>query len=152
MNQQLMCSAMVSWCNADTKTTNMRVHLSGYGWVLFCPGGIVNILSMSRVREKYRVTFDSAMDNCFHVHKDDWKILRCQEASRRLYYFDTVNRDEEGTMLITTVDNNKSKLSALDLTQAKRARALQRRIGRPSIRDYIHYVNMNMIPNCPITV
>ena len=51
---------------------------------------------MSRVREKYRVTFDSAMDNCFHVHKDDGKTLRLQEASRRVYYFDTVNRDEEG--------------------------------------------------------
>ena len=56
----------------------------------------------------------------FCVHKDDGKTLRFQEVSRRLYYFDTVNRDEEGAMLITTVDNNKSKLSALDLTQAKR--------------------------------
>ena len=68
------------------------------------------------------------------------------------YCVDTVNRDEEGTMLIDTVDNNKSKLSALDLTQAKRARALQRRIGRPSICAYIHYVTTNMTPNLPITV
>ena len=55
-------------------------------------------------------------------------------------------------MRITTVDNNKSKISVLDLIEAKRARALQRRIRRPNIRDYIHHVNMNMIPNCPITV
>ena len=55
-------------------------------------------------------------------------------------------------MLITTVDNNKSKLSALDFSQAKRARALQRRIGRPMTRDYIRYVAMNMIPNCPVTI
>ena len=55
-------------------------------------------------------------------------------------------------MLITTVDDNKSKLSALDLSQAKRARALQRQIGRPMTRDYIRYVAMNMIPNCPITI
>ena len=55
-------------------------------------------------------------------------------------------------MVITTLDNNKSKLSALDLTQAKRAQALQRRIGRPSTRDYIHHGNMNMISNFPITV
>jgi hypothetical protein len=33
-------------------------------------GGIANILSLSRVKEKYRVTFDSALDNCFHVHKE----------------------------------------------------------------------------------
>ena len=64
---------------------------------------------------------NSAMDNCFHVHKDYGKTLRFQEASRRLYYFGTMNRDEDDTMLITTVDINKSKLSALDLTQAKRA-------------------------------
>ena len=55
-------------------------------------------------------------------------------------------------MIINTVDDNKSKLSALDLTQAKRAGALQRRIGRPSICDYIHYDNMNMIPNCPVAI
>ena len=120
--------------------------------VWFHPGGIATILSMGRVKEQYRVTFESAMDNCFHVHKYDEKSLRFQETSRRLYYFDTVNRDEDGTMFITTVYNNKSKLSALDLTQVKRAQALQRRIRRPSIHDYIHYTNMNMIPNCPTTV
>ena len=130
----------------------MRGHLSGYEWVWFYPRGIANILSVSRVRKKYRVTFGSAMDNCFHVHKDHGKTLQFQKASRRLYYFDTVNRDEEGTMLITTVDNNKTKLSVLDLSQAKRAQALQTRIRRPSIHDYIHYVNMHMMPNCTITV
>ena len=36
---------------AVMKTTNMRGHLSGYGWVRFCPRGIASILSMSRVRE-----------------------------------------------------------------------------------------------------
>ena len=50
------------------------------------------------------------------------------------------------------VDENKSKMSALDLTQAKRARALQRRMRRPATRDYIHYISMNMIPNRPVTV
>ena len=25
-------------------------------------------------------------------------------------------------------------------------------MGRPNICDYIHYVNMNMIPNCPVTI
>ena len=38
-----------------------------------------------------------------------------------------MNRDKKGTMLISTVDNNKSKLSTLGLTQATRARALKHR-------------------------
>jgi hypothetical protein len=70
----------------------------------------------------------------------------------RMHYFDTVNRDEEETMLINTVDEHTSKISAFDLTQAKRSRALQRRIGRPPTYDYIHYVSMNMIPNCPVAI
>ena len=56
-------------CNAGMKSTNMMGYLSGYGWVWYFPDGIANILSLSRVKDKYRVTFDSATDNCFHVHK-----------------------------------------------------------------------------------
>ena len=99
-------------CNAGVKTTKFRGHLSGYGWVWYYPEGIANILSLSRVRERYRVTFDSAMDNCFHVHKENGKLLKFKEATRRLYYFDTVERDEEHNVFITTVEDNKSKLSA----------------------------------------
>ena len=50
-------------CNTGMKTTNMRRYSSGYGWVWFYPGKIANILSMSRVRERYRVTVDSTMYN-----------------------------------------------------------------------------------------
>ena len=134
------------------KTTNYRGYLSGYGWVWYYPQGIANILSLSRVKEKCRVTFDSALDNCFHVHKENGKILKFKEANRRLYYFDTKDRDEVGTMLITTVEGNKSKLSARDVLQATRARALQRIIGRPSTADFIRHVATNAIPHCPVTV
>lgn len=101
------------------------------------------------------MTYDSASDNCFNVHKDDKKILKFKEASRRLYYFDTANLEETGNLLITTVENNISKLSAyydLTQTQAEKARSLQRRKGRPSTKDFICYVVNNMIPNCHITI
>ena len=139
-------------CNAGVKTTSWKGHLPGYGLVWYYPEGIANILSLSRVKQRYRVTYDSATDNCFHVHKDNQKILRFKEATRRLYYFDTADRDETGTMLITTVENNKSKLSAYDYSQAEKARTLQRRIGRPAVKDFIRYVAMNLIPNCPVTI
>ena len=138
-------------CNAGMKTTQYKGYLSGYGWVWYYPDGIANILSLSRVKDRFRVTFDSATDNCFRVHKDNEKILKFREATRRLYYFDTADRDEEETMLITTVDNNKSRLSAHDYSRALLARALQRKIGRPTTKDFIRYVALNLIPNCPIT-
>ena len=139
-------------CNAGMKTTEYKGYLSGYGWVWYYPDGIANILSLSRVKDRFRVTFDSATDNCFRVHKDNGKILKFREATRRLYYFDTEDRDVEETMLITTVDNNKSRLSAHDFSRALLARALQRKIGRPMTKDFIRYVALNLIPNCPVTV
>ena len=123
-------------CNAGVKTTNMQGHLSGYGWVWYFPNGIANILSLSRVKEKFRVTFNSALDNCFHVHKQE-KILRFWEVTRQLYYFDTAARHEESTMLVTTVDDNKSKFSAYNYSRAKLAQSIQLRIGRPNTRDFI---------------
>ena len=134
------------------KTANYQGYLLGYGWVWSYPDGIANILSLSRVKDRYRVTFDSATDNCFRVHKDNGKILKFREATRRLYYFDTADREVEESMFITTVENNKSRLSAHDFSQAKLARALQRRIGRPMTQDFIQYVASNLIPNYPITV
>lgn len=80
-------------CNAGVKSTNLRGYMAGYGWVWYFPLGIANILSLSHVKDKYRVTFDSATDNCFHVHKPGG-ILKFSEASRRLYYFDTEFRNE----------------------------------------------------------
>ena len=139
-------------CIAGVKTTDWKGHLSRYGWVWYYPEGIANTLLLSRAKQRYRVTYDSATDNCFHVHKDNKKILKFKEATRRLYYFDTADRDETGNMLITTVQNNKSKLSAYDYSQAKKARTLQKQIGRPSVKDFIRYIAMNLIPNCPIII
>jgi hypothetical protein len=137
-------------CNAGKTTTHWRGTMSGYGEVWYYPAGIANILSLSRVKDKFRVTFDSAADNAFHVHKPE-KTLIFREATRRLYYFDTASRDEYADVLVTTVSDNKSKFSAYDYSQAKLARSLQRRIGRPSLRDFLRYVNDKAIPDCPIT-
>ena len=38
---------------------NLQEDLIGYGTVWFHPGGIANILSLSKTEEKYRVYYDS---------------------------------------------------------------------------------------------
>ena len=79
-------------CNAGRKTTKWRGTMPGYGEMWLYREGIANILSLSRVKDKFRVTFDSALDNAFHVHKPE-KTIVFQEAIRRLYYFDTAERE-----------------------------------------------------------
>ena len=50
---------------------------------------------------------------------------------QRLYYFDVAEWDEDLTVLITTVKENKSKFLAYDFNKAKLAHSIQYRIGRP---------------------
>ena len=61
------------------KSTCLHGYISGYRWVWYFPGGITNILFLNSVKEKYKVTFDSTLDSCFHVHKEG-KILKICEA------------------------------------------------------------------------
>ena len=58
---------------------------------------------------------------------------------------------ETGTALVTTVADNASNYTHADYSRALLARKTQQIIGRPSTRDYIRYVENNLIPNCPIT-
>ena len=58
-------------CNTGISCTNQVGDLPGYGTVWFHPHGITNILSLSCIKNKYCVTFDSAHDNSFIIHKSN---------------------------------------------------------------------------------
>ncbi len=57
-----------------TTTTNLVADLLGYRTVWFHPKGIANILSLARVKEQHRVTYDSEGSNEFLVHKTDGTV------------------------------------------------------------------------------
>ena len=142
-------------CTAGVTRTNLVGELPGYGTVWFHPDGIANILSLARVKTKYRITFNSDENNEFIVHKPDGSRRNFKESSCGLYYHDTstaVTRvAETETVLVTTVADNASNYTHADYSSALLARKTQQIIGQPSIRDYIRYVENNLIPNCPAT-
>ena len=51
--------------------------------------GIANILPLSKMKEKYRVTYNSQADNAFIVHKLNGSKNRFTETVRGLYAYDT---------------------------------------------------------------
>ena len=53
-------------------------------------------------------------------------------------------------VFINTVENNSSRYSNLDYYQVKIARKLQRKIGKPSYKDYQKIVNNKRLKNCPL--
>jgi hypothetical protein len=54
-------------------------------------------------------------------------------------------------VLVNTVDDNKSKYTNRDYSQATLARKIQNIIGRPSTKTFLHIVDNNLMPNCPIS-
>ena len=55
-------------CNAGIALCTMIGDLPGFGIVWYHPTGIDNMLSLGKVQDTYRVTYDSAGGNHFLVH------------------------------------------------------------------------------------
>ena len=126
-------------CTAGVTRTNLVGELPGYSTVWFHPDGIANILSLTRVKTKYWITFDSDENNEFIVHKPDGSTRNFKESSHGLYYHDTsmevTEVAETGTALVTTVANNASNYTHADYTCALLARKTQQIIGQLSTWD-----------------
>ena len=107
-------------CTARVTRTNLVGELPGYGTVWFHPDGIVNILSLSRVKTKYQFTFDSDENNEFIIHKPDGSTRNFKESSCGLYYHNTsmevTGVAETWTALVTTVADNASNYTDANYT------------------------------------
>jgi hypothetical protein len=140
-------------CNLGTVWTNQQGELPGYGMVWYCPTNIANILSLHNVNHRYRVKFVSE-ENKFVVMKDDGQEKVFKASTNGLYYFDTsapAAALNNGTVLVNTVNEKKSFYTNAEVSRAELARELQKKIGRPTTRDFIHIVTNNLLPNCPVT-
>jgi hypothetical protein len=135
-------------CTAGTTSTNMMGDLDGYGPVWYHPEGIANILSLSRVKKNFRVTFDSEKENVFKLIRPDGTVRMFNESSSGLY-FSTM--EPVGTTMVTTIEQNKAKYSKADYMQAVLARKIQATIGRPSTKEFTRIVKEGLLPHCPIT-
>jgi len=62
---------MTIHCNSGVTTVNQMGTLKGFGRVWYNPNGIANIVSLSEVAKKHRITMDSSIDNAIYVHKED---------------------------------------------------------------------------------
>ena len=56
-------------CNASTMSISKKGDLRSYGTVWYHLDGIANILSLNNIKKKYKVSYDSELDDGFIVHK-----------------------------------------------------------------------------------
>jgi hypothetical protein len=135
-------------CNAGVTSTNLVCNLLGCGTLCYNPNGITNILSLNKVKARFRVTYGSLDGNVFTVHKDDRTTQTFQHLACGLFYMDTAST---GTLLVNTVAENKNSYTNCDYSRAVLAREIQKKIGRPSTWAFIKIVDNKLLPNCPIT-
>ena len=126
------------YCNAGKAIINKKGDLKGYGMVWFYPEGIANILSLGNVKNKHRVTYDSTCDKGFLVFKADGTAWTFRPSKKGLIFSDVKN--EVAHAFVNTVENNKTKYTVKEYSDAVRARSLQNIIGRPNTQDYIRYL------------
>ena len=122
------------------------------------PKAIANILSLRRVHDWYRITYDSAYQQ-FVVTKPCGKEFVFKESEGGLHYLDTTcsgQEDDQGhsqehVFMVNTVKDNRRNFTNNDYLWAIRARELQVTIGRPSDKDFIKILKASSLPNCPVT-
>ena len=96
------------------------------------------------------ITYDSWVRNLFEVHKSSGAIRSFVKSPCGLFYMDINNYHVESA-LVNTVADKKSNYSVAEYSLAKRARALEDNIGRPSMAKFIKIVENNLLINCPVS-
>ena len=131
-------------------TITKQGTLHGHGLVWYHPQVSVNILSISKLKQQYRITYDSDNENAFIVkeHDNDQIKYIFHESYDGLYYHDTASTQQ---IYITTVAENKQKYSQSDVKKADGVRALQKVIGHPTAKQLSHLLDHHLIPNTPYT-
>lgn len=153
--------------------------LLGFGIVWYHPTGIANVLSLSKVQDRYRVTCDSDGRNYFRVYSPNAPNFIMSPGG--LYYHDMSkagdsshvlaeqgveidNENEEEDLAeqdaedspsgepvgIKTVNKLKSGYTDHEINRANRACRFQEILGA-SLRTILHIVDRKLFPNCPIT-
>eukprot|EP00957_Ditylum_brightwellii_P117650 8974263-Ditylum_brightwellii.AAC.1 len=146
-----ICHAKYSlhiYCTAGRSTTDMIKALLGSGAVWLYPDCIANILSLAKVAEMFPVTYDSTDSQGFLVHKPDRTVRMLRKSENGFFYF-AVNVQE--TVLVNIVEVNKNKYNPHDYSCTFLAQKIQAQISYPSLKTYLHIVDNNLLPNCPIT-
>ena len=122
------------------------------GSVWYNPQSIANILSLSEVRKVCRVTMDSNAEPSINVHRVNGSIMSFIEHPSGLYVYNpNSNEIVSAYTLLSTVADQKKMFSRREIEAADEARALYRKLGRPSDDDFIRLLSNNNIQNCPIT-
>ena len=141
--------------NGGPMISETKCNVKRFGESWFNPNSMTNIFSMAEMTDKYRVTFDSDVEDAFIVHLPE-KQIKFPRISNGLY---AMNPNERVTDLttnyqvqhLTTLEENKKFFTPREFERAKKARDLYHALGTPSTTDLKAMIRMNLIRNNQVT-
>jgi len=147
--------------NGGSLETDMIGDVRGYGTVWYHPDSLANILSFANVRKKFNVHMDTGPKDpapSISVTKTNGDVMRFDERDLGLYVHDALKRKNNqlfrnsyNYVFISTISNLEQQFTKREVEEAKQARLLYVKLGRPSKQNFKRLLNENFIRNCPIT-
>ena len=138
------------YCNGGYQDSNYVGTLQSMGLVYYNKNSLANILLLSDVYAKYRVTFDSDIEHEFFVYNTRTGTKKFRKSKSGLHYYDVTSKEKNFTMM-QTVDDNKKIFNKKEISLADDAIKLYHAIGRPSYQTYLNMLTNGHIRNCHVT-
>jgi len=152
-------SQMKVHTNGGTQISSLVGDIKNFGPVWYNPDSLANIFSLAEARKLCCITMDTSVEAALCVHRSDGSIMKFIEYGLVLYYHDAAaavqpnsNQNVIDYSFVSTVAINKAQFPRREIEGADKARALYRKIGRPSQQQFEQILAYNLIRNCPVTV
>jgi Zinc knuckle len=145
-------STLYMWSNGGYMECTKHADVKGYPYpVWFHPEAMTNIISYAQVEKRPDVytientTGEFKVTNCISGN-----VMRFRRDEAGLYA--ATPNSPIAVQFLNTVAENKKFFTKKQVEGAERARKLYHVIGFPSLKDYIHLIQTNMIKDCEVTV
>ena len=136
--------------NAGTRINTQKADVPDFGEVWYDNKAITNIFALKEMIKRYRVTYDSNVEDAFIIHLPH-KVVKFRRSPNGLYYIKPQIVTEVSN-LVSTIAENRRNYTIRQFERAKKARKLYHIVGTPTVDNFKALIKMNAIANCPITV
>jgi hypothetical protein len=148
---------------------SLEGQVKKFGRVYYDPTQMANIFGFAKLVDKYRISYDSDVEDTFSVHTEDG-VVKFTRSDEGLYVYKPTSdflkevagtkgmqppanfQAQEVSMMVSTVKENLMGYTKRQIEDAKRARRLYHIVGCPTVENFKHILRQNIIKNCPVTI
>ena len=109
--------------------------------VWFHPEYITNVLSYRMLKDKYKITCDTSVEDSFTVHRPGRDNMKFIGHSSGLYVIQGSN-SKSNMILVTTLEENFNNYSSREIKDSKASRKIIEVMGFPSVMDMEKSIDM----------